>query len=150
MGDLIAFGVSILSGFFIGVLFDLYRTFRYFSKPKGILSYIEDFLFWIIIGILFFFLLVSTTDGMLRGFIFIGSFCGGMIYLLVLSKRFFPIFIFIFELILEVISEIIKVIKMPFVNSLKMVKRPFGKIILMIKLYFKEMSRYKKMISKKK
>src|SRR5690554_5686190 len=124
MGDLIAFGVSILSGFFIGVLFDLYRTFRYFSKPKGILSYIEDFLFWIIIGILFFFLLVSTTDGMLRGFIFIGSFCGGMIYLLVLSKRFFPIFIFIFELILEVISEIIKVIKMPFVNSLKMVKRP--------------------------
>lgn len=150
MGDLIGFGVSVLSGFFIGVLFDLYRTFRYFSKPRGILSYIEDFLFWVIIGIMFFVLLVSTTDGMLRGFIFIGSFCGGMLYLLILSKRFLSIFIFIFELILEAINEIIRVVKMPFVNSLKMVKRPFSKIILMIKLYFKEMSRYRKMISKKK
>lgn len=150
MRDLIAFGISILCGVLIGVLFDLYRTFRYFSKPKGILSYIEDFLFWIIIGLLFFFLLVSTTDGMLRGFIFIGSFCGGLLYMLIFSKRLLSIFILIFELILEAISEIIRIIRIPFVNSLTIVKRPIKKITLMLKLYFEEMIRYRKMISKKK
>jgi spore cortex biosynthesis protein YabQ len=150
MSDLITFGVSILSGILIGILFDLYRAFRYFSKPKGILSYIEDFLFWIIVGVLFFLLLVSTTDGVLRGFVFIGSFSGGLLYLLTLSSRILSLFISIFKLILNAINEIIKLIKMPFVNSMKMVKKPVKKFIVMLKLYFKEIARYSKIISKKK
>jgi len=150
MGDIASFGASILIGLFIGVLFDLYRTFRYFSKPKKILSYIEDLLFWIIIVLIFFMLLVKTTNGILRGFIFIGCFCGGMLYMLLLSKFLLSMFIMIFKLILEGISEIIKILVHPFFNIIALSKKQAHKIFSVPKVFFKEIGRYRKIISKKK
>jgi len=150
MEDIASFGVSILMGLFIGVLFDLYRTFRYFSKPKKILSYIEDLLFWIIIVLIFFMLLVKTTNGILRGFIFIGFFCGGMLYMLLLSKFLLSVFIMIFKLILEAISEIIKIIVYPFSKSIALSKKHVHKVFSIPKVFFREMGRYRKIISKKK
>ena len=139
MGDLITFGISISSGIFMGAVFDFYRTVRRFSKPKGILSYLEDLIFWIIIGVIFFGLLVNTTDGILRGFVFIGVFFGFLLYMALLSNHILPLFISIFKLILDAFNEIMKIIK-----------KPFGKIILLLKVYFKDMTRYSKMIFKKK
>lgn len=148
--DFLSFGASITSGFFIGVLFDLYRAFRYISKPKKILSYIEDLLFWIIVVIIFFVLLVETTEGILRGFIFIGFFCGGALYILILSKYLLSIFIKIFELIIELFSEIIKVIFYPFRKVFTVSKGKIKKILLLPKVFLKEVGRYRKIISKKK
>lgn len=150
MGDLISFGMSILVGFLIGILFDLYRSFRYFSKPKKALSHIEDLFFWVIIILVFFMLLVETTDGTLRGFVFIGCFCGSVLYLLLLSKFFLNIFIIIFKLILEVFSEIIRLMSYPFKGIFNNSKKRISKIILIPKIFFKEMGRYSKIISKKK
>lgn len=150
MGDLISFGFALGSGIFIGIVFDVYRGFRYFSKPKRLLSIIEDFLFWVLIGLFFFLLLVQTTDGVLRGFIFIGCFSGGLFYMLIISKFFYPIIILIFKLILEIISEIIKLITFPFKKLSSISKKKFHKIVLLPKIFFKEMGRYRKIISKKK
>lgn len=150
MEDIGSFGISILMGVLIGVLFDLYRTLRFFSKPKKILSYIEDLLFWVIIVLIFFMLLVKTTNGILRGFIFIGFFCGGMLYMLVLSKFLLSVFIMIFKLILEAISEIIKIILNPFSKLIALSKKHIHKVYSLPKVFFKEMGRYRKIISKKK
>lgn len=139
MRDLVFFGLSILCGLFMGIIFDFYRTVRRFSKPKGILSYLEDLIFWVIIGVIFFGLLVNTTDGILRGFIFIGVFLGILLYMTLLSKHILSLFVTIFKLILKVFNEIIRIIK-----------KPFTKIVLLLKVYFKEMTRYSKMIFKKK
>ena len=148
--DFLSFGASITSGFFIGVLFDLYRAFRFLSKPKKLISLIEDILFWIIVIIIFFVLLIKTTDGILRGFMFIGFFCGGMLYILLLSKHFLSKFIRIFELIIELISEIIKVTFYPFRKVFTKSKQKVKKILLIPKVFFKELGRYRKIISKKK
>lgn len=148
MGDFISFGTSILIGAFIGVLFDLYRTFRYFTKPSKLMSYIEDLLFWIIIVIIFFIMLVKTTDGVLRGFIFIGSFGGVGLYLLTLSRIFLLFFIFIFKLIIEVISEIMKLIFYPFRKTITKIK--IHKLLQVSNIFLKEMGRYSKIIRKKK
>lgn len=150
MADLISFGISIVSGLFIGIIFDVYRGFRYFSKPKKVLSIIEDFLFWVLIGMLFFLLLVQTTDGVLRGFVFIGSFSGGLFYMLLISKYIYPIIILIYKLILDMISEIIKLLTYPFRKISSFSKKRLNKIVLVPKILFKEMGRYRNIISKKK
>ena len=148
--DLLSFGASITSGFFIGVLFDLYRAFRLITRPKKIISLIEDILFWVIVIIIFFVLLVKTTGGILRGFVFIGFFCGGMLYMLLISKCLLSLFIKIFELLIEVINEIIKVIFYPLRKILAISKRKIKKAILIPKVFFKEVGRYRKIVSKKK
>ena len=150
MGDLISFGISILSGLLIGIIFDVYRGFRYYSNPKKVLSTIEDFLFWVLIGILFFLLLVQITDGVLRGFVFIGAFSGGLVYMLIISKFIYPIIILIYKLILEMISEIIRLLTYPFRKISSFSKKRLKKVVLVPKILFKEMGRYKKIISKKK
>lgn len=137
--DLVIFGLSIFCGLFMGIIFDLYRAIRRIFKPKVLLSYLEDLIFWIIIGGIFFALLINTTDGILRGFVFIGVFVGVLLYMILLSNYILPLFILIFKLILNVFNEIIKVIK-----------KPFAKILLLIRVYFKEMTKYSKMIFKKK
>lgn len=150
MHDLASLGLSILIGMFIGVIFDLYRTLRYFSNPKKVLTYIEDLLFWLIIIIIFFVLLVRTTDGILRGFVFIGCFCGGMIYIFLFSKFILTFFIFILKLILEGISEIIKIIIRPISNIYGYSKKRVNKIFMIPKVILKEMGRYTSIIHKKK
>jgi len=95
-------------------------------------------------------LLVKTTDGILRGFVFLGCFSGGLIYMLLLSKYFLAIFILIFKLIFGLISEIIRILIHPFVKITSFTKKRVDKIILIPKVFFKEMSRYRKIISRKK
>lgn len=150
MKDISSFGISILNGILMGIIFDLYRALRYFSKPKKVLMFIEDLVFWIIIIITLFMLLVKTTDGILRGFFFVGSFCGLMLYMILLSKFLFSIFISIFKLILELISEIIKLLVHPFFKGFSVFKKTLYKNISIMKVLFKEMIRYRKIISRKK
>jgi len=140
--DLMNFRTALIIGILMGVLFDIFRALRWNSKPKRTLTYLEDLLFWIIIAIMYFMLLVKTTDGVLRGFVFIGSFIGSTLYYLILSKYFLPILIKTFKLIFEMISEIIKIIGYPFKRIKKGIKR--------IKIYFKGILKYFKITFKKK
>lgn len=149
-GDFYIFLIAINSGLIAGVIYDLYRVFRYYSKPKKILSTIEDLLFWLLIAFIFFYILVKTTEGVFRGFVIIGFFLGSMLYLNIISKYNFPILIKIFKLILKLISEIIRVLVFPFKLILQFIRKKTGKIFILLNEFFKEMKKYRKIISNKK
>ncbi len=148
MEDILSFGATLIIGALMGVLFDLYRAFRRISKPKRILSFIEDILFWIIIIMIFFALLIMTTDGIQRGFVYIGCLGGLLIYMVLLSNIFLSFFIFVFELILKAVNEIIKVSINPIKEIIK--KNRLNKIIKIPGVILKEMGRYVNIVSKKK
>lgn len=149
-GDFYIFLITLNSGLVAGVIYDLYRVLRYYSKPNKILTLIEDLLFWVILAFIFFYILVITTDGIFRGFIVIAFFTGAFIYLNLISKYNFPILIRIFKLILDLISEIIKILLYPFRYLWKLLKKKTGKVFILIRECIKEMKRYRKMISDKK
>ena len=94
-GETIVFLVSINTGLIAGMIYDVYRVFRYFSKPNKILSAIEDFIFWLIISLVFFFTIIKSTEGILRGYLFFGFILGIGIYFKLISKYIF-VFIRIF------------------------------------------------------
>lgn len=150
MADFISFGYAIISGLVGGVLYDFYRVLRFHSKPKRILSYIEDLFFWIILGFIFFLFIVKLTGGILRGYIFVGVILGGLIYFFLLSKYIYYIILSIFKLILELVSEIIKILFYPFRKVVSFSRTKIKRLMLLPKIVFKDMDRYRKIISRKK
>lgn len=113
-GETIVFLASINTGLIAGMIYDVYRVFRYYSKPKKILSFIEDLIFWLLISIVFFFTLIKTTEGVIRGFLFFGFLLGLAIYFKLISKYIFIIIKGIIRLILDLINEILKIITFPY------------------------------------
>lgn len=150
MDEFYIFLVSINYGLILGVIYDLYRVFRYYSKPKKILTIIEDFILWLIITLIFFLFLVKNTDGIIRGFIIIGFLIGYIFYYKIISKYNFPLLVKCFKLILGLFSEIIKIIIYPFTKILGFGKRRFKKTSTLLKELFKDARKYYKMTSNKK
>ena len=144
------FLVSINYGLILGVIYDLYRVFRYYSKPKKILTMIEDFILWLIITLVFFIFLLRNTDGVIRGFIVVGFLIGYIIYYKIISKYNFPLLIKCFKLILVVFNEIIKIILYPFTKILGFGKRKFRKGSILLRELLKDIKKYYKITSNKK
>jgi len=144
------FLISINYGLIIGLIYDLYRVLRYYSKPKQIKSFIEDLLLWIIISIIFFIFLFRNTDGVIRGFVVLGFIVGFVFYIKIISKYNFPLLIKIFRLIFSVFNEIIHIIIYPYIVLKKFLKKVIKKILLIPKALIKDIKKYRKIFSKKK
>jgi len=112
---------SIYAGLISGIVYDLYRVIRYCFKPKRIATLIEDFLFWLGIGLIFFYIINKANWGQLRGYIFFGFFIGGLMYLKVLSKVLFPLLLKLFNKVIFIIKGIHYVLKFPFIKANKIV-----------------------------
>lgn len=148
--DLYMFFTASYGGLIAGLIYDLYRTIRYFLKPGKFISYILDLLFWIIIILFFFFILIKINWGEIRGFIVIGFFLGIIIYMKVFSKFILPICIKIVQYIYIFFSEIFSWVLFP----LKFLKRKSTPTVRKMKNVPKEMikeiKKHKRIISSKK
>ncbi|NLX62151.1 MAG: spore cortex biosynthesis protein YabQ [Tissierellia bacterium] len=151
--ELYIFITSIYAGLLIGLIYDLYRTVRYFSRPKKLVADIGDILFWLIIALVFFYIMNKSNWAELRGYVFFGTFLGTTIYLKILSKVLYPIMLKIFEGIILAIRWIIKIIKLPYIKINKIVQpkmRSLKRVRRIPREAFREIKRYKKLISQKK
>lgn len=72
--------ISVFAGIALGVLFDLYRTINFFTRPKKLFLYIMDLLFWIVTGGAVFFILLRADFAELRIYTFAGIIIGVAIY----------------------------------------------------------------------
>lgn len=116
---------SILTGFLIGISFDIYRVIRGVELPNKILSFFEDILFWVLISILTFIFLFNKSDAIMNFYVYIFIAAGIFIYITIFSKR-----LLVYEKkLLTVILAIIRV-------TLKLVTYPFR--LLFYKLFCKE------------
>jgi spore cortex biosynthesis protein YabQ len=75
-------------GSYFGAALDTYNRFLKRSKRKSWIVFINDFLFWIIQGLLIFYVLFLVNEGELRFYLFLALLCGFSAYQ-ALFKRFF-------------------------------------------------------------
>lgn len=125
------FLIFILNGFLIGILFDIFRIFRKSFKTTDFITYIQDILFWIITAFIVLYSIFKFNDGELRGFIFIGIFIGVSIYLLLFSKSFIKINLYIINMLKKTIYYIL-IIPVNFAFKLfkKIIFKPASFIII--------------------
>ncbi|MDO5555087.1 MAG: spore cortex biosynthesis protein YabQ [Clostridia bacterium] len=128
------FTIFILDGFLIGVLFDIFRILRKSYKTNDIITYIEDILFWLITASIILYSIFKFNNGELRGFIFIGLGLGTAIYILLFSKIFIKINLFIINIIKKVTYYIIVIpLKVLFNITNKTVLEPISFIVINLK-----------------
>ena len=80
------FLVFVINGILIGVLFDFFRILRKTFKTKDIITYIEDFLFWILTGIILLYSIFTFNNGEIRLFMLLGILLGTIIYMIFISS----------------------------------------------------------------
>ena len=120
------FLIFTLNGILIGFLFDIFRTLRKSFKTSNLVTYIEDFIFWILSGISIIFFLYKFSDGNLRLYIFCGLGFGIIFYMLTLSKIIIKSFVFIISFFVKIINKFLHLIHIP----IKIIYNFIDKIIL--------------------
>lgn len=116
------FTVFIVNGLLIGFLFDFFRILRKTIKTSDFVTYIQDFIFWILTGGLILFFTFKFNNGEIRLFLFLGIIMGITIYIVSLSN-------FIIKINVEIITFIKKILKIPIKITLKIYKKLFLKPI---------------------
>ncbi len=129
MGDFIwkeidLFIQSAYYGILLGLSYDVLRILRRILKHKNFLVYIEDYIFWVIWGIVIFALLFSHNDGVVRGYVFIAIIIGGFLYLKAFSFFLVKYISLILNKILTlVLKKPLKAVKMVLVKVFTRIKK---------------------------
>lgn len=79
-GQVMTFLITIMTGILLGTLFDCYRVLRGTFKPKVLVTWFADLLYWLVATAVVFFALVFSNWGELRLYVFIGILSGLGLY----------------------------------------------------------------------
>ena len=86
------FGLGVAAGIFLAAFYDLGRAFRKNVKHRNGAVAVEDGIFWLVTAGVLFGLLEKYNKGVLRFYVFLGCGVGICVYVLVLTRLFFPVF----------------------------------------------------------
>ena len=140
---------TIYGGLIAGFIYDIYRTIRYFSKPRKFLTYLGDLLFWTITASIFFIILIKNNWGEVRGYTLIGFFLGILIYNKAFSRFIYLICLQVGRVLKEFLSKLLSIVFYPF-KMLKKTSPIFKKIKRIPVEMVKEIKKHKKIIFSKK
>lgn len=121
------FLATLYGGIIIGFIYDLYRIFRYFFKPKKVATFFEDLMFWIIIALIALFVLIFSSWGELRGYEFLGFLSGAILYNKLLSKIVITILVKVVKIIIRTLKYLLDVILYPFKVLANILYAPYKK-----------------------
>lgn len=146
---------TLYGGIIIGFIYDIYRIFRYFFKPKKVATFIEDLIFWVIIALIALFVLIFNSWGELRGYEFLGFLSGAILYNKLLSKIVITILVNIIKVIIRVLKYLLdislypfkllgSILYIPYKKSCREVRYGYSKLKRKAKLPFRIFSDIKK------
>lgn len=156
MGDFIRQEISVFLeaawyGMLITIFYDVLRIFRRIIKHHDIVVGIQDFLFWVIVGVLIFSMIFQCNDGVVRGYIFLALLIGACVYHKSVSsflvKYISEILNFILTLLLK---KPLKWAKIIFIRIFKVLMKPLVKLAVVIKNIFKGAGKHGKHNDQKK
>lgn len=116
------FLIFILNGLIIGFLFDFFRILRKTIKTSDFVTYMQDFIFWILTGVIILYFIFTFNNGEIRLFLFLGIMTGILIYMLLLSK-------FIIKINVAIINFFKKILEIPIKLLVKVIRKIFFKPI---------------------
>ena len=129
---------TICGGILIGFMYDLYRIFSRFFAPKKLATMIQDLIFWAFIFIIAFYVLVSSNEGAIRYYNFLGFMIGAGFYQILLSKLVTQGMIFLLRAIKRFVLDTYKLVRYPFSVALCLITGPYNYCKKQVKpLYYK-------------
>ena len=108
------FCLFFIIGLFIGFIFDIFRSFRKNFKMNNIFIDLQDIVFLVISGIMFFRSIIIFNSGDIRFYIIFATISGIFIYALTISESCVIIFDVILKSVKYLIKQFMKLLKMLF------------------------------------
>ena len=116
------FCLFFIIGLFIGFIFDLFKSFRKNFKTNNLLVDIQDIVFLVISGFLFFKSVIVFNSGNIRFYIFVSTVLGITIYSLTLSESCVIIIDVILRFVKLIFRFVLKLLKLPYYFAKKNLK----------------------------
>lgn len=127
---------TVLGGAVIAFIYDLFRIRRKAMKTSVVFIYIEDFVYWILVALVMFGTVFYSNDGELRGYIFLGSIIGVVLYILLLSKIVVNSAMQIIRIVCRILIAIWRVLTYPFRLIYRILRVPCRFVYKFIKKLF--------------
>ena len=127
------FSVFFILGILIGFIFDFFRALRKTFKTNNIIIYIEDIIFFLIIGIMFFKCVLFFSYGEIRFYIFVAIVFGIIIYILTIGNLCAIMFKVILDFLKKFILCFIQILKIP-LKSIDIILLKIKKLKLKLKV----------------
>ena len=128
--QLYLFLIYVVSGVAISIFFDIFRVLRKSIKTSNLITYIEDAVFWIIVGLFLIWEIFTISYGELRSYIFLGLVLGVILYMATVSKYFIKINVQILNIIKKPIYIIYKKIKTMYIKIKNIIIKVINKLKL--------------------
>lgn len=126
------FLIFTIDGVLIGIIFDIFRILRKTIKTSDFVTYIEDFLFWIITSSILFYSIFTYNNGELRFFMFLAVILGFVLYLCTISSYLIKINVKIINVIKRIFLKLFEIIYKPLIKTFKILKKIIFKPILFV------------------
>ena len=133
---------SILMGLIITFAYDWIRIFRELFKHGGVLTSIEDLLYWFACGIGVFYMLYRENSGVLRWFAVMGAALGMLFYNAIIKNRFVDVMSTYIYKIMWFIFRVIQIV-------LKPIKCLFSAVRRFVRLILKLLKKVREFIKKR-
>jgi len=115
---------AIVGGIVIAFIYDIFRVKRKAVKTSAIVIYVEDLVFWLIVVAVMFAVLFFSNEGEIRGYIFIGTILGIILYNLIFSRIVMAAFLFILKMLYKALMFLWRLAAYPFKILFKMLSLP--------------------------
>lgn len=99
--QIITFLLSIVLGFLICALYDIFRSLRKIGLNSFAATFVEDILFWIVSAFITFLFLLSRTNGEPRGYVLLAALLGFLVFRSLFSGFLIIVLTFLFRTILK-------------------------------------------------
>ena len=116
---------SVLFGFAVGFIYDIFKVFRMVIPHYKFFVQIEDFIYWIFSALGLFFIMLQKNSGEIRAFLIGGAFIGMILYFCIFSKFFLKVSDRILLFIKKIFKLVFKAVSLPFVTIFKLFKKLF-------------------------
>jgi spore cortex biosynthesis protein YabQ len=143
----LVFLTTVLIGFFIGFVYDLFRVLRRIVRHANLLTSLEDVLYWLFVSLFMFYVMLDRNYGEIRFFTIFGAFLGMILYFCTISKLFMAVSMTIVMFIKRVCLVLFTIVMTPFRLIYKLLEKP---IFLCKKRIKKTCALLKKLLHKSK
>ncbi|MDR1100847.1 MAG: spore cortex biosynthesis protein YabQ [Clostridiales bacterium] len=115
---------SLVCGFILGIIFDLFRIHRRFFRVGKKITTIQDIMFGIIAALVVLQFMLAANDGEVRAFELASIGIGGLIYFAFLSRVCTKICMILIGVIRKTADFLFKVVLFPVLLVYKILRRP--------------------------
>lgn len=119
---------TVAGGMAIALVYDIFRIIRKAVRTGGLITYAEDLVYWVLAAAIMLVTIYYSNEGEIRGFLFIGTIIGVVLYSSIFSKFVMESSLFIIHMTIKIVKAVLFVVAYPFRFVLRVLAAPLRKL----------------------